>query len=131
MGNIAEYFLKNRYQAVYEFGTRVFGYYKKIPFVGSIGSDSVVSEEFGPQITITLDLPMMIDGKIHNVTIVKHKDIKSLMYDYDAPVADRKARASKTPGSGFDSRPAHQKKTKPKSRSEALLENLKKLKGKK
>ena len=131
MPNYAEYFERVTYKPTWFIGDRVFGHYKKIPFVGSIGSDSVVSEEFGPQITITLDLPMMIDGKIHNVIIVKHKDIKSLMYDYDAPEADRIARASKTRGSGFDSHRAHQKKTKPKSRSEALLENLKKLKGKK
>lgn len=127
MASLAEYFEKNRYQGVYEFGERVFGYYKKIPFVGSVGTDGVVSEEEGPRITVTLDLPIMIDGKMHTVIIVKHKDIKSLMYDYDAPEADRIARASKTRGSGFDSHRAHQKKKKEVKRSETLLNNLKKL----
>ena len=48
---MAEYFEKNRYKGSYEFGERVFGYYNKIPFIGSVGSDSVVSELIGPQIT--------------------------------------------------------------------------------
>ena len=108
MANVAEYFEKNRYHGSYDLGERVFGYYNKIPFIGSVGNDSVVSMEEGPRITVLLDLPIIVDGQIKNVIIVKHKDIKSLLVDYDAPVADRKARASKTPGSGFDSHQAHQ-----------------------
>lgn len=129
MASLKEYFEKNRYQSSYEFGERVFGHWNKIPFVGSVGSDSVISEEEGPRITVTLDLPIVFENKIHNVIIVKHKDIKSMMYDYDAPVADRKARDSKPQGSGFDSHRAHQEQ--PKSNSKTLLDNLKKLKGKK
>ena len=129
MASMAEFFLKNRYQGSYEFGERVFGYWNKIPFIGSVGTDSVVSEEEGPRITVTLDLPIQFENKIYNVIIVKHKDIESLLTDYDAPVADRKARASKPPGSGFDSHQAHQEQ--PKSKSKTLLENLKKIKGKK
>ena len=129
MASMAEYFEKNRYKGSYEFGERVFGYYNKIPFIGSVGTDSVVSMEEGPRITVLLDLPIQVDGQVKNVIIVKHKDIKSMMYDYDAPVADRKARDSKPPGSGFDSHRAHQEQ--PKSNSKTLLDNLKKLKGKK
>ena len=108
MANIAEYFEVNRYHGSYELGERVFGYYNKIPFIGSVGSDSVVSPEIGPQITITLDLPISIDGVVKNVIIVKHKDIKSLLRDYDASgVPKAGATDSKPVGSGFDSHRRH------------------------
>ena len=130
MASMAEYFEKNRYKGSYEFGERVFGYYDKVPFIGTVGSDSVVSELVGPQITITLDLPIMIDGQAKNVIIVKHKDIKSLLRDYDASgVPKAGATDSKPVGSGFDSHPTHQEQ--PKSNTKSLLDNLKKLKGKK
>ena len=130
MANMAEFFEKNRYQGSYEFGERVFGYYNKIPFIGSVGSDSVVSMEEGPRITVTLDLPILVDGQARNVIIVKHKDIKSLLRDYDASgVPKAGATDSKPVGSGFDSHPTHQEQ--PKSNTKSLLDNLKKLKGKK
>lgn len=78
MSNLAEYFSKNRYHAKYEFGARVFGRWNKIPFIGTVGSDSVVSDVEGPQLTITLDLPIKIKDNIHRVVIVKHKDVKPL-----------------------------------------------------
>lgn len=130
MANVAEYFEKNRYQGSYEFGERVFGYYGKIPFIGSVGNDSVVNMDEGPRITVHVDLPIMIDGQIKTVIIVKHKDIKSLLRDYDASgVPKAGATDSKPVGSGFNSHPTHQEQ--PKSNSKSLLENLKKLKGKK
>ena len=129
MANIAEYFEKNRYQAKYEFGTRVFGKWNKIPFIGTIYNDSVISEEQGPRLTISLDLPITFENKTYERIIDIHKNFKELelLLDYDAPEADRIARASKTRGSGFDSHRAHQKKEKPKTKTQSLLENLKKL----
>ena len=130
MANVAEYFEKNRYHGSYDLGERVFGYYNKIPFIGSVGNDRLVSELDGPEITVHLDLPIMIDGEVKNVIIVKHKDIKSLLRDYDAPgVPKAGATDSKPVGSGFDSHPTHQEQTVSKTKS--ILENLKKLKGKK
>jgi hypothetical protein len=49
----------------------------KIPFIGSVGNDRVI-DNTGPQITILLDLPIILKNKVHNVIIVKHKDIKRL-----------------------------------------------------
>lgn len=76
MGNVADYFERNRYKPKYDIGDRVFGKYHKIPFVGSVGNDRLISEITGPEVTIHLDLPLKYDGKIYNVIIVKHKDIK-------------------------------------------------------
>ena len=130
MANVAEYFEKNRYRGSYDLGERVFGYYNKIPFIGSVGNDRVVSELVGPEITVLLDLPIKIDGQVKNVIIVKHKDIKSLLRDYDASgVPKAGATDSKPVGSGFDSHPTHQEQ--PVSKTKSILENLKKLKGKK
>lgn len=128
MAGLTEYFERTTYKAKYEFGTRVFGRWNKVPFIGTIYGDSVISLEQGPRLTIQLDLPICVDNRVYNIIIDTHRAFKdlSILVDPDAPVADRKARASKTQGSGFDSHPAHQ--TKPKSRSEELLNNLKKLK---
>ena len=75
---LAEYFAQNRYHAKYEFGERVFGHWNKIPFIGSVGNDTLVSELEGPRLSIHLDLPMKTKNGIHSIIIVKHKDIKRL-----------------------------------------------------
>lgn len=67
MASLAEYFAANRYKATWEIGERVFGYYNSIPFIGTVGNDTLISEEEGPRVSIHLDLP--IDGK--HVIIVK------------------------------------------------------------
>lgn len=76
MASLSDYFEKNAYKPKYELGDRVCGKWNKIPFVGSVGNDRVVSEA-GPEVTIHLDLPIMYQKKIHNIIIVKHKDIKA------------------------------------------------------
>ncbi len=84
MPNYAEYFAKNAYKPKYYIGDRVFGYYKKIPFIGSVGNDNLVSEIEGPRISVHLDLPMKTDQGILRLIIVKHKDIKSKLVNYDS-----------------------------------------------
>ena len=73
---LTEYFASKAYKPKYEFGARVFGRYHGIPFVGCVGTDGIRSEEEGPILTVTLDLPLMVDGIPRNVLIVKHKDVK-------------------------------------------------------
>lgn len=79
MPSLAEYFAANRYRGKWSLGDRVFGYYKKIPFIGTVGNDSVVSEVEGPRVSIHLDLPMLVDNVKRTVIIVKPKDIKKLI----------------------------------------------------
>jgi hypothetical protein len=76
MASLAEYFKANRYQAKYDIGDRVFGKWNKIPFVGTVGNDTLVNENEGPRVSIHLDLPIKYQDKIYTVIIVKHKDIK-------------------------------------------------------
>jgi hypothetical protein len=82
MASLAEYYEKNSYKSKYQIGDRVFGYFNKIPFVGSVGNDTVISLEEGPRISIHLDLPMIIDNQIRNFIIVKHKDIKQRLVEF-------------------------------------------------
>ena len=78
MASLAEYFAANRYIGKWQIGDRVSGKWNKIPFIGSVGNDSVISELEGPRVTIHLDLPIKYQDTIHNVIIVKPKDIKKL-----------------------------------------------------
>lgn len=82
MGNQTDYFNHIGYKPKYWIGDRVFGHWNKIPFIGTVGNDTVINEIEGPRISIHLDLPIKHKDKIHNIIIVKHKDIKKLVvYD--------------------------------------------------
>lgn len=80
MASLAEYFAKNRPEPLYEIGERVFGYYNKVPFVGTVGADIMVNEEVGPLVTVFIDLPMKVSNNWHMTFIkVKYKDIKGYL----------------------------------------------------
>jgi hypothetical protein len=76
MGTQTDYFNAKGYKHVYDIGDRVIGKWNKIPFVGTVGNDRLISERDGPEITIHLDLPIKFKDTIYNFIIVKHKDIK-------------------------------------------------------
>jgi hypothetical protein len=78
MGNQADYFNEKGYRGEYDIGDRVFGRWNKIPFIGGVGNDRLISEVTGPEVTVHLDLPIRIGETTHRVIIVKHKDIKRL-----------------------------------------------------
>lgn len=79
MSNLAEYFEKNRYKPKWSIGDRVFGYYDKIPFVGTVGNDTLINDTIGPQVSVHLDLPIKIDKSFKTIIIVKPKELKRLM----------------------------------------------------
>jgi len=79
MGNLADYFEKNAYKPKFFIGDRVFGYWNKIPFIGSVGNDTLISLVEGPRISVLLDLPIKYKDTIKSVIIVKHKDIKQIL----------------------------------------------------
>jgi hypothetical protein len=79
MGSLTDYFNEKGYKPKYHLGDRVFGHWNKIPFVGTVGNDTVISEALGPQISIHLDLPIQFRDRTHNIIIVKHKDVKKLV----------------------------------------------------
>lgn len=78
MSSLADYFAKNRYQPKWSIGDRVFGHWNKIPFIGSVGTDSVVNEDMGPRVTVSVDLPIVFNDKIYTVITVGPSEIKPL-----------------------------------------------------
>ena len=78
MSTLTEQFAKNAYQPTYFIGDRVFGYWNKVPFVGSVGNDRDKVGDSGPEITVHLDLPLQYKGEIKSVVIVRHEDVKPL-----------------------------------------------------
>lgn len=78
MATQTDYFNNKGYKPKYFIGDRVFGKYNKIPFIGTVGNDRLISELVGPEITVHLDLPIKIDKDIKTFIIVKHKDVKPL-----------------------------------------------------
>jgi hypothetical protein len=77
MGTQTDYFNRIGYKPKWFIGDRVFGHWNKIPFVGTVGNDRMLNERDGPEITVHLDLPIKYNDKVHNMLIVKHKDIKA------------------------------------------------------
>lgn len=82
MPSLADYFAANRYQAVYSIGDRVYGKFNKTPFIGSVGNDTEISTETGPQVSIHLDLPIRVAGEYKSVIIVRHKDILQILREF-------------------------------------------------
>ena len=75
MGTQTDYFNRVGYKHVYNIGDRVFGRWNKIPFVGTVGNDTMISELEGPRISIHLDLPIQFQDRVHTIVFVKHKDV--------------------------------------------------------
>lgn len=78
MTDYAKYFADNRPKPKWFMGDRVFGRWNKIPFIGTVGNDGMVSEEQGPMVSVFLDLPIKYKNEIKNIVFVKQKDIKKL-----------------------------------------------------
>lgn len=76
MGNQTDYFNRIGYKPMYEIGDRVFGYWNKIPFVGSVGNDTKINEHEEPRVSVHVDLPIKYQHCVHTVIFVQHCDIK-------------------------------------------------------
>lgn len=74
--SLSEYFASCRYNAKYAIGDRIIGKWNSIPFVGTVGNDTVISEIIGPQISVHLDLPIKFNDVVYTNIIVKHSDVK-------------------------------------------------------
>ena len=77
MGTQTDYFNRIGYKPTWFIGDRVFGHWNKIPFVGTVGNDRLINHINGPEITVHLDLPIKYKDTVHNMLIVKHKDIEA------------------------------------------------------
>ena len=78
MNNYKDYFTEHRQKPKWLMGDRVFGKWNKIPFIGTVLNDHMVSEEVGPVVHISLDLPIKYKTEYKTILQVKQKDIKKL-----------------------------------------------------
>jgi len=79
MASLTDYFEKTIPKPKYQFGDRVEGTYKGVPFIGTVGTDNIRNLEEGPMVTVSLDLPLKTADSLHMTFIrVKYKDIKGL-----------------------------------------------------
>ena len=76
MSNLARYFESKAYKPKWFIGDRVTGRWNQIPFVGTVGNDTLTSELQGPRVSVHLDLPVKYQGQVHNILLVKPGDIK-------------------------------------------------------
>jgi hypothetical protein len=77
MGSLTDYFERIGYKPTWFIGDRVMGKWNKIPFVGTVGNDTVINLIEGPRVTVHLDLPIKYKDKVHNFIIVKPKELKA------------------------------------------------------
>jgi hypothetical protein len=77
MGSQTDYFNRIGYKPQYYIGDRVSGRWNKIPFVGTVGNDTLINEIQGPRISVHLDLPIKYQDKIYNTLFLTHKEVKS------------------------------------------------------
>jgi len=75
--NLAAYFEANRYQAKWDIGDRVTGKWNKIPFVGTVGNDTLISEKEGPRVSVHLDLPVKHNQVVYNILFLKPTELKA------------------------------------------------------
>ena len=79
MASQTDYFNRIGYKPTWFIGDRVSGKWNKIPFIGTVGNDTVISEIEGPRVTVHLDLPIKYQDEIKRLIIVKPKDLKRLV----------------------------------------------------
>ena len=77
MSNLTQYFERRAYKPTWLIGDRVTGKWNKIPFVGTVGNDTVISEAEGPRVSVHLDLPIQYKDQLHRILFVKPKDLKA------------------------------------------------------
>lgn len=78
MGTLSDYFESIAHKPMWDIGDRVFGRWNNIPFIGTTGSETDKVGDAGPRVTVHLDLPIILQGKLHSVIIVKPKELKRL-----------------------------------------------------
>jgi hypothetical protein len=76
MGNQTDYFNRIGYNPKWFIGDRVLGYWNKIPFVGTVGNDTLINNFQGPRVSVHLDLPIKYKDTVYTILFVKPADLK-------------------------------------------------------
>lgn len=76
MASLTDYFAQQAYKPTWDIGDRVQGVWNQVPFRGTVGNDTVISEIEGPRASVHLDLPIRFQGRTYNIIFVNPKDLK-------------------------------------------------------
>lgn len=76
MSNLSDYFDRVTYKPTWFIGDRVIGKWNKIPFVGTVGNDTLISEIEGPRVSVHLDLPIKYKERVYTIIFLKPKELK-------------------------------------------------------
>ena len=76
MSNLSDYFDRVTYKPTWFIGDRVTGKWNKIPFVGTVGNDTLISEIEGPRVSVHLDLPIKYKERVYTIIFLKPKELK-------------------------------------------------------
>lgn len=77
MSNLADYFNRITYKPTWFIGDRVTGKWNKIPFVGTVGNDTLINLEEGPRVSVHLDLPIKYKDRVYTIIFLKPKELKT------------------------------------------------------
>lgn len=67
MGTNTDYFAKIAQTPTWVIGDRVRGRWNKIPFVGTVGNETLINHQQGPRVTVHLDLPIKHQDQLHRI----------------------------------------------------------------
>lgn len=76
MDNYIRYFNKVTYTPKYFLGDRVRGKFNGIPFVGTVASDSKITDYEDASVNVFLDLPIKHSNQWHTIIQLKHRELK-------------------------------------------------------
>jgi hypothetical protein len=78
MASFTDYFKNKEVKNTWHLGDRVFGKWNKIPFVGTVMIENMISEDEGRRVIVSLDLPLNYKKEYLTILTVKVKDLKKL-----------------------------------------------------
>lgn len=78
MGTQTDYFNRIGHKPTWHIGDRVSGAWRGVPFVGTVGSESLVDLDFGPRVTVMVDLPIRLEDRNWHVVVLKPNELKRL-----------------------------------------------------
>ena len=77
MSRLTDYFARRAVPVQWHAGDRVQGQWQGVPFIGTVAVEHLVSEAQGSEVTVFLDLPIVLDNQTYRQVTVKPQDLKS------------------------------------------------------
>lgn len=79
MGTTTDYFERVGYRPTWHIGDRVMGRWNRIPFRGTVGNDTMISEIEGPRVSVHVDLPIQYLDKVYTVIFLSPQELEKFL----------------------------------------------------